>query len=159
MAVMAMENVYFYETEVEWKGERGGNLQAPTLPVIAIDAPPEFEGHEGKWTPEHLFVASVNSCFMMTFLALAQYSKLPIVSFRSTATAKLEKLQGSGYQFIEVVIKPIVVIASAQDLARTSRILAKAKDNCFVTNAIKIAVKLEPETFHRQTQTSPCPLG
>ena len=156
---MSMQNVYYYETEVEWKGEKGGNLQGPALPVIAIDAPPEFEGREGNWTPEHLFVASVNSCFMITFLAVAQYSKLPMVSFRATATAKLEKVQGGGYQFIEVVIKPIVVIASAQDLARTSRILAKAKDNCFVTNAIKIPVKLEPEVFHHQTQTSPCPLG
>ena len=79
--------------------------------------------------------------------------------FRSTATAKLEKVQGAGYRFTEVVIKPTVVIASAQDLAKTPRILEKAKENCFVTNAIKIAIKLEPEIFHHQTQTSPCPLG
>jgi organic hydroperoxide reductase OsmC/OhrA len=159
MVVMNMENVYFYETEVEWKGEREGNLRGPNLPVVAVDAPLEFKGHEGKWTPEHLFVASVNTCFMMTFLAIAEYSKLPLVSFRSTATGKLEKVQGAGYQLIEVVIKPSLVIASAQDLARTPRILEKAKENCFVTNAIKIAVKLQPEIFHHQTQTSPCPLG
>jgi organic hydroperoxide reductase OsmC/OhrA len=156
---MNMENVYFYETEVEWKGEREGNLRGPNLPVVAVDAPLEFKGHEGKWTPEHLFVASVNTCFMMTFLAITEYSKLPLVSFRSTATGKLEKVQGAGYQLIEVVIKPSLVIASAQDLARTPRILEKAKENCFVTNAIKIAVKLQPEIFHHQTQTSPCPLG
>jgi len=159
MVVMNMENVYFYETEVEWKGEREGNLRGPNLPVVAVDAPLEFKGHEGKWTPEHLFVASVNTCFMMTFLAIAEYSKLPLVRFRSTATGKLEKVQGAGYQLIEVVIKPSLVIASAQDLARTPRILEKAKENCFVTNAIKIAVKLQPEIFHHQTQTSPCPLG
>jgi organic hydroperoxide reductase OsmC/OhrA len=159
MAVMNMENVYFYETEVEWKGESEGQLRGTNLPVIEVDAPPEFKGQEGRWTPEHLFVASVNTCLMMTFLAIAEYSKLPIVSFRSTATAKLEKVQGAGYQFVEVVIKPSVVIASAQDLGRMPRILAKAKENCFVTKAINIPVKLEPEIFHHQTQTSPCPLG
>jgi organic hydroperoxide reductase OsmC/OhrA len=156
---MGMQSVYYYETEVEWKGERGGDLRGPSLPALSVDAPAEFKGHEGKWTPEHLFVASVNTCFMMTFLAIAEYSKLPLVSFRSTATAKLEKVQGAGYQFVEVVIKPSVVIAAAQDLARTPRILEKAKENCFVTNAIKTAIKLEPEIFHHQTPTSPCPLG
>ena len=157
---MNMENTHYYHTEIEWKGEREGDLcGTPNLPIVAVDAPPEFKGHPGKWTPEHLFTASVNSCFMMTFLAIAEYSKLPIVSFRSTATAKLEKVQGSGYQFTEIVIKPTVVIASAQDLAKTPRILDKAKENCFVTNAIRTPIKLQPEIFHQQTQTSPCPLG
>jgi peroxiredoxin-like protein len=156
---MNMQTVYYYETEVEWKGEREGELQGPNLPVVAVDAPPEFKGHDGKWTPEHLFVASVNTCFMTTFLAVAEYSKLPVISFRSTATGKLEKVQGAGYQFVEVVIKPSVVVASPQDLTRTSRILEKAKENCFVTNAIKSAVKLEPEIFHQQIPAYPCPLG
>jgi organic hydroperoxide reductase OsmC/OhrA len=156
---MSMQNVYFYETEVEWKGEKEGHLQGADLPPLVVDAPPEFKGHEGKWTPEHLFVASVNTCFMMTFLAIAEYSKLPLVSFRSVTTAKLEKVPSAGYQFTEIVIKPMVVIASQQDLGRTPRILEKAKENCFVTNAVKIAIKLEPEVFHQQTQTSPCPLG
>lgn len=156
---MSMQNVYFYETEVEWKGEREGNLRGPNLPAVGVDAPPEFKGHEGKWTPEHLFVASVNTCFMMTFLAIAEYSKLPLVSFRSVTTAKLEKVSGAAYQFTEIVIKPIVVIAAQQDLGRMPRLLEKAKQNCFVTNAVKIAIKLEPEIFHQQTQTSPCPLG
>ena len=154
-----MDNAYYYETEVEWKSDREGTLSGPSLPAIVVDAPPEFKGHSGKWTPEHLFTASVNSCFMMTFLAVAESSKLSILSFRCTATAKLEKVQGAGYQFVELVIKPTVVVGSAQDLAKTSRILTKAKDNCFVTNAIKTAVKLAPEIFHHQTQTSPCPLG
>jgi len=37
--------------------------------------------------------------------------------------------------------------------------LEKAKENCFVSNSIKSAIKLEPEIFHHQTLTSPSPLG
>ena len=87
-----MEDKYSYSTEVEWTGERHGDLRAPVLPQLQIDAPPEFKGHDGVWTPEHLFVASVNSCFMTTFLAIAENSKLDIVSFKAGATGKLEKL-------------------------------------------------------------------
>ncbi|HET8563422.1 MAG TPA: OsmC family protein [Candidatus Binatia bacterium] len=152
-------NVYYYESVVDWKSERDGELTAQNLPSIPVSAPPEFKGHEGKWTPEHLFVASVNTCFMMTFLAIAETSKLSIVSFCSTAKGKLEKVQGSGFQITEIAIKPRVVISSSEDLQRATRILTKAKENCFVSNSIKSAVKLEPQLYHQQTPTSPCPLG
>ena len=159
MVLTHMEQVFYYETEVEWKGEKQGHLRGTNLPVIEVEPPPEFKGHQGKWTPEHLFVASVNACFMMTFIAIAEYSKLAFVKFSSMARGKLEKMPGAGYQFSEIVIKPTIVIASPQDLARTSRVLEKAKESCFVTNAIKTPVKLEPEVFHHQTQSYPCPLG
>jgi organic hydroperoxide reductase OsmC/OhrA len=82
-----------------------------------------------------------------------------IVSLSSTARGKLEKIQGGGYQITEIVVKPRVVLASANDLARMPRILEKAKENCFISNSIKSAIKIEPEVFHHQTPASPCPLG
>ena len=48
-----MENTYSYSTEVEWTGERHGDLRAPVRPELQIDAPPEFKGHDGVWTPEY----------------------------------------------------------------------------------------------------------
>ena len=95
---------------------------------------------------------------MLTFLAIAENSKLPLVSFSSTAKGKLEKVPESGYQITEIVVKPRIVIASAEDLRRIPRLLEKAKENCFISNSIKSTVKLEPQIYNRQTQTSPCPL-
>jgi peroxiredoxin-like protein len=158
-AEMAKSEVFYYETEIDWRAEKEGKLSGPGLPSLTVGAPPEFKGSAGQWTPEHLLVASVNTCFMLTFLAIAENSKIPLLSFSSTAKGKLEKVEGAGYQITEIVIKPIVVIESAQDLVRAPRILEKAKENCFVTNSIKSTVKVEPEIFHHQTQTSPCPLG
>lgn len=156
---MAETKTFFYETEIDWKGEKEGSLRGANLPPILLGAPPEFRGREGNWTPEHLLVASVNGCFMLTFLAVAENSKLPLFSYSSTARGKLEKVAGAGFQISEIIIKPTVVIRSAQDLARVPRILEKAKENCFVTNSIKSVVKIEPQVYHQQTQTSPCPLG
>jgi OsmC-like protein len=93
------------------------------------------------------------------FLGDAENSKLPLVSFSSTAKGKLEKVEGIGYQITEIVIKPRVVIKSAHDLARMPKILEKAKQDCFISNSIRASVKLEPEVFHHQTQASPCPWG
>jgi organic hydroperoxide reductase OsmC/OhrA len=156
---MAESPVFYYETEVEWKKEKEGQIGGPSLPGVAVGAPPEFKGREGLWSPEQLFVASLNTCYMLTLLAIAENSKVPLVSFSSTAKGKLEKVAGGSYQITEILVKPRVVLASANDLGRIPRILEKAKENCFVSSSIKSVVKLEPEIFHHQTQTSPCPLG
>jgi peroxiredoxin-like protein len=140
-----MENKYFYTTEVEWTGERHGDLRAPVLPDMQVDAPPEFKGHEGVWTPEHLFVAAVNSCFMTTFLAIAENSKLDFVSFKADAKGKLEKVDGQGLIMSEVVLRPKLLISHARDAERAGRILEKAEKHCLISNSIKTQTRLEPE--------------
>jgi organic hydroperoxide reductase OsmC/OhrA len=153
------ETNYFYEIEVEWKDAKDLKLSGGKLPDIAAGAPPEFQGREGVWSPEHLFVASLNSCYALTLLAIAEFSKIQLISLSSTARGKLEKVPGSSYQITEIVVKPRVVIASTGDLSRMPRVLEKAKENCFVSNSIKSTIKIEPEVFHQQTPASPCPLG
>jgi len=140
-----MENKYFYTTEVEWTGERHGDLRAPVLPKLQVDAPPEFKGHDGVWTPEHLFVASVNACFMTTFLAIAENSKLDFVSFSADAKGKLEKLEGQGFIMTEVVLRPRLHIRHAHDAERAGRILEKAEKHCLISNSIKTKTRLESE--------------
>ncbi len=139
-----MENQYSYTTEVEWTGERRGDLSAPHLPDLEVDAPPEFKGHEGVWTPEHLFVAAVNSCFMTTFLAIAENSKLEFVSFSADAKGKLEKLEGQGFIMTKVVLRPKLLVSHARDVERAGRILEKAEKNCLISNSIKTETRLEP---------------
>jgi organic hydroperoxide reductase OsmC/OhrA len=156
---MAETNNYFYEIEVEWKGDKELKLSGGKLPDIAAGAPPEFKGREGVWSPEHLFVASLNSCYALTLLAIAEFSKIQLISVSSTAKGKLEKVPGSSFQITEIVVKPRVVIASAGDLSRMPRVLEKAKENCFVSNSIKSTIRIEPEVFHRQNPASPCPVG
>ena len=150
---------FYYETEVEWKGERAGQLAGAGLPTVSVGAPPEFNGREGNWSPEQLLVASVNTCYVLTLVAIAENSKIGLISFTSSAKGKLEKIQGAGYQVTEITIKPKIVVASAKDVERVSRIIEKAKQNCFVSNSIKSTVTLEPEVFHQQTPAIPCPLG
>ena len=140
-----MEDKYSYSTEVEWTGERHGDLRAPVLPQLQIDAPPEFKGHDGVWTPEHLFVASVNSCFMTTFLAIAENSKHEIVSFKAGATGKLEKLSDRGFVMTEITLRPTLVISNARDFERANRILEKAEKHCLISNSIRSETKLKPE--------------
>lgn len=140
-----MESSYLYATEVEWSGARQGELSSSALPRLHVDAPPEFKGHEGSWTPEHLFVGAVNSCFMTTFLAIAENSKLDFVSFKAAAEGKLEKREGQGFSITEIVLRPQLAIRNARDAERATRILEKAEKHCLISNSIKTEVHLEPK--------------
>ncbi len=148
---MSEQLPYFYETEVEWTGERKGELRSPNLPTFEVAAPPEFKGHEGIWTPEHLYVASVNLCFMTTFLAIAELSKLEFASLTCNGKGKLEKIEGQGLKMTEVLLNPKLVIRHSRDVERANRILEKTEANCLISNSINTVVKLEPEiSFNEQ---------
>ncbi len=136
---------YFYETEIEWTGERKGNLRAPGLPTLEVATPPEFKGHAGIWSPEHLYVASVNACFMTTFLVIAELSKLEFVSFTCSARGKLEKEGGSLYRITDILLRPKLALSHDRDRERATRILEKAEKNCLISNSINTTVRLEPE--------------
>lgn len=152
-----MAEACFYESEVEWIGEKDFRLGGDKLPDIAAGAPPEFKGREGVWSPEHLFVASLNSCYALTLLAIAELSKVHLISLECKAKGKLEKVPGSTQQITEIVVKPKIVLASANDLTRMPRIVEKAKENCFVSNSIKSKIIIEPQVSHQQNPAAPGP--
>jgi peroxiredoxin-like protein len=112
---------------------------------IEVAPPPEFEGTEGIWTPEHLFVASVSCCYVTTFLAIAELSKLEFAAISCGATGKLEKVEGSGFEVTEITLRPNLVLRHARDAERARRILEKAERNCLISKSIRTAVKLEPK--------------
>ena len=140
-----MENQRLYKTEIEWTGERHGELRAPALPKLDVDAPPEFKGHAGVWTPEHLFVAAVNSCFMTTFLAIAENSKLEFVKFNADAEGMLEKVEGKGLMITHITLRPKLVVKHDRDTQRALRIFEKAEKHCLIANSIRTETKLEPQ--------------
>jgi len=151
--------MFYYETELEWKKAREGQIKGAGLPALSVGAPPEFQGRDGVWSPEHLFVAALNSCYMLTFLAIAEFSKVPVVSFSSTAKGTLAKVKNGSYQITEIMLKPKVAISCADDLDRMARIMEKAKENCFVSNSIKSAITVEPEVTLARTASAALAAG
>lgn len=145
---------YFYETEVEWTGERKGIMRSRNLPSIEVSTPPEFKGPDNFWTPEHFYVASANLCFMTTFLAIAEISKLEFAGFNCQAAGKLEKLEGQGLKMTEITLHPKIVIRYSRDLERARKILEKAESNCLISNSIKSLVHVMPEINFEEESAS-----
>ena len=140
-----MAQDHYYDVTVNWADGRKGTMTSEVLEkAIDVATPPQFaKGIEGVWSPEHLFVAAVNSCLMTTFLAIAENSKLVYAGFTSKAVGKLELVEGK-YIISEVTLKPTVVITNVEDQEKAMRLLRKSEAACLVSNSIKSKIILEP---------------
>lgn len=143
-----MTQEHHYQVDLTWSSDRKGTMSSPKLDqTIEVATPPEFEkGMEGFWSPEHLFVASVNSCLMTTFLAIAEYSKLDFSDFESKAVGKLEKVDGK-YMISEITLSPVLVINHEKDRDKAERILEKSEAGCLISNSIKTKINFDPKVI------------
>ena len=89
-------------------------------------------------------MGAVNSCFMTTFLAIAENSKLDFVRFHAAAEGKLEKA-GQGFSITEIVLRPKLTLKDSGDAGRAARILEKAEKHCLISNSVKTEIHLEPQ--------------
>lgn len=136
---------HVYKINLEWKEGRVGRLRSPDFDdEIDVATPPQFSGGvEGKWSPEHLFAASVSSCFMTTFIAIAEYSKLTYEDLCVNATCKLDKEDGK-FVVSQIELEAELVISEEKYTDKAVRIMEKAEAACLITRSIKSEVILKP---------------
>lgn len=139
-----MSDQHNYEVNLQWNSDRKGTLSSPVLPnQIEVATPPDFpKGMVGIWSPEHLFVAAVNSCLMTTFLAIAENSKIEFISFECNAVGILEKTDGR-LVVSQIILKPKLVIPASQHADRAKRIIEMSEKACLISNSIKSKITLE----------------
>jgi organic hydroperoxide reductase OsmC/OhrA len=136
--------VFRYASEVRWKSGRRGIVCSSGKPDLEVSSPPEFKGEAGLWTPEDMFVASINVCTLLTFLAFAQHKGLEFVSYESEAEGTLEAVEGK-YRFTEVTLRPHLVLKAQEHVERARKILEDAHAHCFISNSISASIKLFPQ--------------
>ncbi len=136
---------HFYNVQLEWNEGKIGTLSSPDLnEEITVATPPVFEGGvAGIWSPEHLFVAAVSSCFMTTFTAIAGFSKLDYKSLNVAAVGKLEKVEGK-FVISSITLKAELTILEEDKKDKAIRIMEKSESACLISRSIKTEVHLEP---------------
>src|SRR5512145_1877650 len=134
--------VYNYRTAVKWTGRKTGTASSPGKPDVQVATPPEFKGHEGIWSPEDLFVASVNVCVMTTFLSFAERAGLSLSEYESQADGRLEMVDGK-FQMTSVTVRPTVTLKPGEDVGKAKEILARAEAACLISNSVKSKITVE----------------
>lgn len=142
---------HVFKVNLKWVQDRKGLLSSPELYKgksapdnnIEVATAPEFpKGMPNIWSPEHLFTASVSSCLMTTFLAVAENSDLEFEAFSCEAIGIMEKVD-RGYLMTEIILKPNVDIKNEKDRERIEKVLQKSEEVCLISNSIKSKISME----------------
>lgn len=134
-----------YPVNVRWtSGKAGFAESADGLPTLAVASPPQFGGEKGVWSPEHLLVASVASCLMTTFLAIAELSKLEVEGLEIGASGHLVRGEDRRYRFDRITLRPLVGVLGESAREKALRLLAKAEEACLITRSLAAEVRVEP---------------
>ena len=154
---MSTPKQHHYAVDIVWTGNLGTGtsayraysrdhrIAAGAKPAIPASSDPAFRGDPSRYNPEDLLVASVSSCHMLWYLHLAAEARLVVTEYVDHAAGTMvEAADGSG-RFIEIVLKPRVVLAAGGDAAAARALHERAHHMCFVANSVNFPIRCEPD--------------
>ncbi len=135
---------YLYKTQIRWQGGEIGKISSKDKDLIEIALPKELGGPGEIWSPDELFVSSVESCIMLTFFWLIQDKEINILSYESEAEGISQIDKDGIFRFTELIIKPIILISDSKEKPIVDDALKKLDNWCCISNSIKTTVVIEP---------------
>jgi organic hydroperoxide reductase OsmC/OhrA len=138
-----------YEIQLDWPGHGGAALTAGRRSPIAGGAPPEFDGRDSWWSPEHLLLSSLSLCLMTTFESVVAKARLAVHGYRCQAEGILDRTEaGLGFTSLRLRVELEV---DATDAERAQSLMTKAKKHCLVAAALRPVVDIEVSVLTRVT--------
>ena len=126
-----------YSRNHTWKFDGGREMTA--------SAAAAYLGDPKNVNPEEAYVASLSSCHMLTFLAIACKQKFVLDEYVDEAVGHMEKNAEGKMAITKVTLTPKITFSgdkkpSADELDKMHH---AAHDNCFIANSVKTEVTVE----------------
>ncbi len=128
-----------YNRDHDWIFDAGVRVRA--------SANPAYLGSESCVDPEEAFVASLSSCHMLTFLAIACKKRYVVDGYRDPAVGILEKDASGRLAITRVTLRPEVRFAGERTPSgeELRQLHDQAHHTCFIANSVKTEVIVEPQ--------------
>ena len=130
-----------YGVRLAWKGGENCEILSAERPVLQGGPPAQFDGTEERWSPEHLVLAALSQCFMLTWIALNKRSQIPLKGWESTGESVLDKTK-EGLVFTSFKIS-VTLKTDAGRVDEAKKLLELAKKHCIIANALKTPATLD----------------
>ncbi|MHA1723074.1 MAG: OsmC family protein [Candidatus Baldrarchaeia archaeon] len=134
-----MEKISF-KAEVRWTQGTRGKIHIKNFEPIEIGIIKEFGGEE-ILGPEDLFIASVASCVLTTFLYFAKKYDVEYNKIVVDANGTIRRMEGGYYKFTKIDVK-LKVAASEEAKFDIEECFNFTKKYCIISNTIKDCVTL-----------------
>jgi organic hydroperoxide reductase OsmC/OhrA len=119
-------------------------VTADALPDLRTAPPLDFDGPGDAWSPEHLLLAAVETCFLFTLRAVAHASRVEFTTCDVAAEGVVDRADGA-IRFTEIVLRARLRLAPGTDPDRARRAMEKAEHACLVSASLATPIRLEAE--------------
>src|SRR5262245_52141934 len=133
---------HVYEATLSSTATGYATLLTDGVPALRSAPPKDFGGPGDAWSPEHLLLASVETCFLFTFRAVAEASKFEFLSLELSGSGTVDRKDGST-RFTDIVLRSRLTLPKGADPERAKRMLEKGKNACLVTASLSVPVRVE----------------
>ncbi|MEV5327525.1 OsmC family protein [Nonomuraea sp. N2-4H] len=150
-----MSRLHHHKTVVTWTGNKGTGtsgyrdygreheLTADGREVILGSSDPAFRGDPARWNPEQLLVGSLSQCHMLWYLHKCSTAGVVVTGYVDTAEGTMAETAEGGH-FTEVVLRPVVTVASPEMVETAIALHADAHKACFIAASVNFPVRHEP---------------
>jgi len=129
-----------YSRGHEWVFDGGVRVPASSSPHVV----PLPYSVEANVDPEEAFVASLSSCHMLFFLAIAGQQGFVVESYVDNAVGVMEKGSDGKIAMTQVTLRPKAVFAGEPpSMEVLEQIHHAAHEKCFIANSVKTDVVTE----------------
>jgi organic hydroperoxide reductase OsmC/OhrA len=127
-----------YDRSHLWEFE-GGTL-------IKASAAPDYLGNAALVNPEEAFAASLSSCHMLTFLAIASMKKYTVATYEDNAVAILGKNEKRKMGVKTLYLRPNITFKGDHipDNTTLDKMHQRAHQECFIANSVLTEIIIEP---------------
>ena len=111
---------------------------------VTADTAPDWGGSAKNTNPEQALAASLSSCHMMTFLALAAKTKWPVYSYKDHAVGHLGKNSKKQMVVNRIDLNPVVSFDVGFEVSHEEldKMHDRAHRYCFIANTLDSEVEV-----------------
>jgi organic hydroperoxide reductase OsmC/OhrA len=130
-----------YSREHLWKFDGGAEIAASSSPQVV---PIPYSNAESV-DPEEAFVASLSSCHMLWFLAIAAKQKFVVESYTDRAVGVMSKNEEGKLAITSIHLYPQVIFGEERlpTQEQIESMHEEAHHSCFLASSVKAAVVVE----------------
>jgi organic hydroperoxide reductase OsmC/OhrA len=137
---------HHYDVELAGTAHGYATLAGDNLPDLTVAPPREYGGPGDAWSPEHLLLAAVSSCFLFTFRAVATAAQVGVVEIEAHASGTVDRTGGTT-RFTDILLRVAVTAVPGADRAAVQRAIDKTAARCLVSSSLSTPVRVEA-TIH-----------
>ena len=142
---MSILKDFRFTVDVKGNAERVVEATTDEGLALSVATPPEFRGGiHGMWSPEHLLVSAVSSCYALTLAGVADRRQIPLYDVAIRGVGHITRRADARFGF--VVVELAVEITTEEGYEDHARRAARAAESgCLIAQALRIPIEIELE--------------